>query len=233
MPYTARKHFDEDIARALAIHAEARAAANRSDVALDLARSAIVMAVGALDAYLCDAFIDLVARTLKHARDLNVAVPAYGSLAMPVGPLFGAYQQRANWGLRMSARALMEKDNMLRVSRIKDAVNPGLTSGHKLWEDVIVDYITLDRKRLTRIRSWEYHNLTGSRKSKARKAAAKQLLKRVGKIVQRRHDIVHNCDRPRSVPQRLTVAAAKSMVADVHDFVSILDDHIDRHRAYP
>lgn len=233
MPYTARKHFDEDIARALAIHAESRAAANRGDIAFDLARSAIVMAVGALDAYLCDAFIDLVARTLKHARDHNVAVPAYGNLAMPVGPLLGAYQQRANWGLRMSARTLMEKDNMLRVSRIKEAVNPGLTSGHKLWEDVITEYIALDRKRLTGVRSWEYHNLHASRKSKARKAAAKRLLKRVGEIVPRRHDIVHNCDRPRSVPQRLTVAAARSMVADVHDFVVVLDDHIDRHRAYP
>lgn len=150
------------------------------------------MAVGALDAYLCDAFIDLLARTLKHARAQNIAVPAYGNIAMPVGPLLGGYETRANWGLRMSARTLMEKDNMLRVSRIKDAVNPGLTTGHKLWDDVIEEYIALNRKRLTGIRSWEYAPLSGDRKAKARKAASRRILKRVGHIIQRRHDIVHN-----------------------------------------
>jgi hypothetical protein len=233
MPYTARKHFDEDIARAFALHGESAAATGRGDIAVDLARSAIVMAVGSLDAYLCDVFIDLLARTLKHARDQNIAVPAYGNVAMPVGSLLGGYETRANWGLRMSARTLMEKDNMLRVSRIKDAVNPGLATGHKLWDDVIAEYIALDRKRLTGIRSWEYNSLSGDRKAKAQKTAGKRLLKRIGDIIQRRHDIVHNCDRPRSAPQRLTTPGAKSMVTDVQSFVMILDKHIDDHRAYP
>jgi hypothetical protein len=54
----------------------------------------------------------------------------------------------------------------------------------------------------------------------------------MGDIVQRRHDIVHNCDRPKTAKQRLTLGQAKAMLADVHDFVKILDQHLDAHRIY-
>jgi hypothetical protein len=54
----------------------------------------------------------------------------------------------------------------------------------------------------------------------------------MGTIVQRRHDIVHNVDRPKSALQGLTPGQAKSMVRDVKDFITILDAHLDSHRAW-
>jgi hypothetical protein len=58
------------------------------------------------------------------------------------------------------------------------------------------------------------------------------LLWHIGTIIQRRHDIVHNCDRPRSAKQGLTIAAARKHLTDIEDFVTIPDAHIDMHRAY-
>jgi hypothetical protein len=49
----------------------------------------------------------------------------------------------------------------------------------------------------------------------------------IGVIVQRRHDIVHNCDRPRNAPQPLKVGSARNMLTDVGAFVEVTDTHID------
>jgi hypothetical protein len=152
---------------------------------------------------------------------------------MPVGPLIAEYQQRENWGLRMSARTLMEKDNVLQTWRIKELFNPALKRSHKLWGDLIESYIALNRKRLTGIDHSAYVGLSGERKQKATKKAIAVLLGRITEIIQRRHDIVHNCDRPKSAVQGLTLAAASKMLSDVQVFVQILDDHLDAHRAYP
>jgi hypothetical protein len=142
VPYTARKHFDDDIARAWAIHTQADAVASGDrPLSLDLARCSVAFGVGALDAYLCDAFVDCLARTLKSCRQTGTELPpAYAKLAMPVGPLLAQYQQRENWGLRMSARALMEKDNMLQVGGLRDLLNPALDSSGKLWHGLIAEY---------------------------------------------------------------------------------------------
>lgn len=232
MPTTARKHFDDDIGRAWAVHGLASGIEDR-ELAADIARSSVALAVGALDAYLCDAFVDSLARTLKTCRQQSRPVPsAYGKLMMPVGPLLGEYEHRENWGLRMSARALMEKDNLLQVGRLKELFNPALQPGHKLWENVVRDFIHLGRRRLTGIDAAGYAALSGVKRQKAGKVAASSVLRRIGEIVQRRHDIVHNCDRPKSAKQKLTLAAAKKMLSDIQAFVTILDDHLDAYRAY-
>jgi hypothetical protein len=54
----------------------------------------------------------------------------------------------------------------------------------------------------------------------------------MGEIVQRRHDIVHNCDRPKTAKQPMTLGQAKGMLVDVHDFVKVTDGHLDAHRLY-
>ena len=83
--------------------------------------------MGALDAYLCDAFADSLARAMKQCRRDGKALPAgYAKLAIPAGPLLSSYKVRPNWGLRMAARAMMEKDNMLQLGRLKDLLNPVL-----------------------------------------------------------------------------------------------------------
>lgn len=232
MPKTARTHFDEDMARAWSVHAQAVAVeATDGSLAADLGRMAVAFGVGAMDAYLCDAFTDTLARTLKASRAGKTALPGkYASLALPIGPLLTDYPVRENWGLRMAARAVMEKDNLLQVGRLKDLLNPALPSGKKLWEDLAASFADLDRKRLTGFRKSEYTKLTGAAKGQGTKKVSGAVLKRIGEIVQRRHDIVHNCDRPKTAKQPLSLSAAKKMLTDVHDFVLILDDHLEAHR---
>ncbi len=234
MPRPARKHFEEDISRAWRVHGQAVAVGSSDGpLAADLARCSVAFAVGALDAYLSDAFVDSLARVVKACRQNRAVLPAaYGKLEMPVGPLLAEYQQRENWGLRMSARALMEKDNMLQVGRMKELLNPALKPTGKLWDDLIIEYIHLDRKRLTGISAASYFSLSGKPKQDARRKVIAHLLKHLGEIIQRRHDIVHNCDRPKSAKQGLTIPAAQKKLTDVQDFVRILDDHIDKNRMH-
>lgn len=234
MPTTARAHFDDDIARAAAILAHARSIEPTNvPLATDLARSAIAFAVGALDAYLCDAFTDTLARCLRHCRTNSAPVPSgYAKLMLPVGPLVTAYAVRQNWGLRMAARAYMERDNLLQLSRLKDLFNPALPSGQKLWTDLAPAYVSLNRKRMTYYSLAEWGALTGPARGSAPKKVSECLLRRMGSIVQRRHDIVHNCDRPKYACQALTTGMAGGMLTDITSFIRILDDHIHAHRLY-
>jgi len=234
MPATPRSHFDDDISRAWALHANAVSAeSGDGPLALDIGRVAVAFGVGALDAYLCDAFTDTLARCLRSCRQNGHAPPdGYSKLELPIGPLMTDYAVRHNWGLRMAARALMEKDNLLRLSRLKDLLNPALPKGSKLWNDLAQEFVDLDRKRLTSFRRHEYASLTGSDKAKGPGKVSAAVLKRMGEIVQRRHDIVHNCDRPRTAKQGISLPQAKKMLIDVEDFVAVLDDHLDAHRRY-
>ena len=102
----------------------------------------------------------------------------------------------------------------------------------KLWDDVAQSFVDLDRKRLSGYRQAEYNRLAGQARAKAPKQVSAAVLRRMGEIVQRRHDVVHNCDRPKTAKQRITVSIAKKMLADIEDFITILDDHLEAHRLY-
>jgi hypothetical protein len=126
----------------------------------------------------------------------------------------------------------MERENMLQVGRIKETFNPTLAVGQKLWADILDDYTSLNRKRLTKHTASDISALSGDAATRARTEAAAALVARMTRIVQRRHDIVHNFDRPKSAPQGLTPGQAKAMVRDVKDFVTLLDTHLDHHRSW-
>ncbi len=234
MPLTPRSHFDDDIARAWGMHTLAvNTDPTDAPLAADVGRVAVGFGVGAMDAYLCDAFTDTLARCLKSCRQNGHAPPTgYGKLELPIGPLLTDYAARHNWGLRMAARALMERDNLLQLARLKDLFNPALPTGNKLWNDLAQDYVDLDRKRLTGIVKSDYAALTGQAKAHGPKKVSAAVLERMGEIVQRRHDVVHNCDRPKTAKQQLSLSKAKKMLTDIEDFVSILDDHLQGHRLY-
>lgn len=151
----------------------------------DVGRVSVAFGVGALDAYLCDAFVDTLARCLKSCRRNGHAPPTgYQRLELPIGPLMTDYPIRSNWGLRMGARALMEKDNLLQLGRLKDLFNPALPAGQQLWPDLAPQFIALNRKRLTGFRRNEYSALTGQDKSKGPKRVSSNVMKRIGEIVQ-------------------------------------------------
>jgi hypothetical protein len=75
MPSTALDHFGEDSARARAIvsHAAPLPTGTTAEQLLrsDLLRSAWMFAVGALDAYFCDAYTDIVAATIISKSRYN------------------------------------------------------------------------------------------------------------------------------------------------------------------
>ena len=82
---TAKTHFDEDTQRAkqLVEHANGLSAGCVKD---DICRSAWMLVVGASDAYFCDAYADLIARTLR-AKDKEPAIELperLGNLQVPV-----------------------------------------------------------------------------------------------------------------------------------------------------
>lgn len=233
MPSTPRAHFDDDFARAMAICTTAKAT-NSEPLRADLARSAVVFGVGALDAYLCDAFVDCLARTLKGCRRKSRALPeGYENLPLPAGPMLATtYKSRPNWGLRMAARAIMERENLQQVRRVRGLLNPALPKSRALWEDIGAEFVAVDRKRLTGITEQDFKKLPSKKRPGAQRAAASHTLTRIEAIVQRRHDIAHNCDRPRTSVQRMKPGTAANMLRDIEAFVSVLDSYLDQHRLY-
>ena len=186
-----------------------------------------------MDAYLSDAYVSLLVATLSAFREGSVAALPSGlhKETLPIGPLLARrYPARANWGLRMAARSRMDRENMLQITRVKEMFNPFLPAGEKLWNDLIASYAALGRKRLTLWTAAELAEVHGERLAGRRKESIATLLRRIGGIVQRRHDIVHNCDRPKVAIQAMSLGQGRGMVADVRDFVRILDSHLTTHR---
>lgn len=82
MPATALQHFQQDIdrARAIVAHANPLQLASPGEKLLrsDLLRSAWMFAVGALDAYYCDAYTDMIAATASSkSRQSAIALPEW------------------------------------------------------------------------------------------------------------------------------------------------------------
>ena len=82
MPGTALQHFQDDISRAGAIidHAHALPIGTAAEQTLrsDVLRSGWMFAVGALDAYFCDAYTDIVAATIiSKTRHPAMEVPEF------------------------------------------------------------------------------------------------------------------------------------------------------------
>src|SRR6266536_6503215 len=121
MPATPRQHFNQDIARASSIitHAAGLPAAAVA-VRDDILRSAWMLAVGAMDAYFCDAYVAVVVLTLR-AKSIQASVdvpPFIRSIRLPIGSMLAAYANRPNWRCRMAVRQMMERDSVLSLTRV-------------------------------------------------------------------------------------------------------------------
>ena len=128
MPSTALKHFREDIARAREIlsHANSlpRGSAAERSLRSDLLRSAWMFAVGALDAYFCDAYTDLIAATVSSkSRQPTIALPEFFyEIRFPIRAILEEYAN-PNWRWRMAARKMMERENVLSLATIQSLFN--------------------------------------------------------------------------------------------------------------
>lgn len=236
MPPTALKHFNEDMDRAKAILVLATNQPHGTPASRrirdDLFRSAWMFGVGALDAYFCDAYSDLVARTLqaKNKQSSFKLTGAVSKITFPVGAIFSTTKTRENWRWRSAARDLMEKDSVLSFYQIKSLINPFLSQGQKFLENEVIDSLIVQydaRQGLTGITRPEYRKLTGKQKSLARDAARKKIVQRIDSICQRRNDCIHNCDRPKQALQRIGASPCKYALRDIDLLVRFSDAHIE------
>jgi hypothetical protein len=235
LPATALQHFQQDIARAKAIVAHAAVLARTSDaerlLRSDLLRSAWMFAVGALDAYYCDAYVDIVAATASSKiRQPEIVLPEWVcDIKVPIRAVLEKYDNQ-NWRWRMAARKMMERENVISLKTIQTLFKRFFRPGHRFFHDLLDAWISHPKatKRLFGISHAEYLELIDEDKRKTRELARGQLEDRFREIFQRRHDCIHNCDRPKVKPQSLDkVNTVTKVIQDIEFLVHRSDEHIN------
>ncbi|MBW3760591.1 hypothetical protein GL264_07170 [Aeromonas jandaei] len=231
MTTTAYRHFGEDITRArdLKIHADTQIEPLRSD----LYRASWMLAVGAMDAYFCDAFADILAKVLlakSHQSNIKLN-DKIKSISLPISTLLSTQSQRSNWKWRVAARDLVEKDNVLSIKKIKELFNHIMDEGNKiLSQDMVEDWLLNKgaKQRLLGISPTNYRRLNQTDKNKKKKAMVDKVGERFSHIIQRRHDCIHTCDRPRNSLQTIGAIDVDKAIEDIEFLVSNLDPHINK-----
>ena len=235
VPATALQHFEEDIARARAIVAHAgllpRTNAAERLLRSDLLRSAWMFAVGSLDAYFCDAYTDLVAATASSkSRQPGITLPEWVyDIKVPIRAVLEQYDN-SNWRWRMAARKMMDRESVINLSTIQALFNKFFRKGRKFFRDLLDTWISRPdaKKRLFGVSQPAYLKMIDAEKHKARNTTSDQLEDRFRTIFQRRHDCIHNCDRPKMSPQRLDRGGTVlKVIQDVDYLVHRCDDHIN------
>ena len=224
---TARTHFDEDIRRAFDLrdHAVGLVAGRLKD---DLLRSAWTISVGAADAFYCDAYADLVSRTLR-AKSLQPSgrLPdRLGNLRIPVVAVLNSTN---SWQWRMAARELIEKESVLSIKEIKTLLNLFCRERHKLLtKDTIESWLvhTDARQRHFGMTRTAYNATAGVLRDRAKRTALEKFGKRIQILFQRRHDCIHNCDRPRLAIQRINSNATTKAIEDIRFLVERSCEHL-------
>jgi hypothetical protein len=276
VPVTALRHFDEDIERAKSIRDFARQIVAGSDELLegDLYRSAWMFAVGALDAYFCDAYTDVLARLLRaKTAEPSIAVPALTGVLIPIEVVLDSRSLRENWKWRMSARDLMSDKNILDIKVAKSYLNKmvdgpklvekdlilkwGNDSKSKRWfgseQPKVAPYLaakaaadtaqagiiglaaTAAASGLPADVAARDAAIAGAKtlKSTAESlrpnfALAQELLAtRFDELCDRRHDCIHNCDRPKVRPQSITHGSVTKAIADIEWLIQKVDDWLE------
>jgi hypothetical protein len=235
VPNTALKHFTEDISRARAIlkHADPLPEGTKAEKLLrtDLLRSAWMFAVGALDAYFCDAYTDVIAATISSkSRQPTLTLPEFVyDIKFPISVILEDYD-KANWRWRMAARKMMERENVLSLGTIQTLFNKFFREDRRFFGGVLHNWIqhAEARKRLFRVSGTDYSAMTPKDQDSARKSAKEKLEIRFKEIFQRRHDCIHNCDRPRVSPQLISTARiVLKVIEDVEFLVNRCNEHIN------
>lgn len=229
MPATALQYFKDDIARAEAICAHA-AKLPPTLLRADLLRSSWMFTIGALDAYFCDAYSDLVAATVSSkSRQPAVNLPGwFYEIKFPIRAILEDYVN-PNWRWRMAAQDMMDRENVLSLATVQRLFNKFFRKNHRLFGDVIDAGINHAdaKKHMFGTTTISYRALRGQPKEQAKKDAQEQLEDRFVELFQRRHDCIHNCDRPRRKPQSLASSSTVlKVIQDVEFLVNRCDEHI-------
>jgi hypothetical protein len=235
VPQTALQHFREDIGRARAIieHADGLTQGMPAEAMLrsDLLRSAWMFAVGAIDAYFSDAYADIVAATaLSKQRQPSITLPdSIQEIKVPIRAVLETYDAR-DWRWRMAARAMVDSTNFLSLESIQKSFNPFCRKGHRFFGDKLDEWVQhpAAKIRLFGMSADDYRALDSAGRADAMKNTVNgQFRDRYKEIFDRRHDCIHNCDRPRLTPQKLSRAATvERVVQDAEFLVQRCDEHI-------
>jgi hypothetical protein len=235
VPATALNHFQQDIARARVIvtHADLLPTTTPKEHLLrsDLLRGAWMFSVGALDAYFCDAYTDIVAAAvISKSRHPALNLPDFFyEIRFPVRAILEPYDANMNWRWRMAARKMMERENVLSLAMIQTLFNKFFRRGHRFFGDLMPAWVVHSgaRRRVFGITAARYNLMTPPQQRTADSDALARMEDRFAAIIQRRHDCIHNCDRPRISPQPLTAADVVSrVIEDVEFLVLRCDEHI-------
>jgi hypothetical protein len=226
---TAKLHFDEDIGRARSLHLHA-VQVQEDLLKNDILRSAWMLAVGASDAFFCDAYADLITRTLR-AKDLQPSGNLEGKLKNLKVPVSVFLSTRGGWRWRMAAREMMERESVLSIQQIKDLLNSFCRINNKiLTSETIVGWATHDqaRHRMFGCTRHQFNNLEGQNLNTQKKKSLDKLQKRMQSIFQRRHDCIHNCDRPRNALKRISADSTLKAIDDIDFVVNRCVEHLRR-----
>lgn len=219
---TARVHFDQDMARARALLAHS-GAIHTEVLADDILRAAWMLGVGATDAYFSDAYADLISRALR-AKDLQPAIQIpdrLNNLKVPVTAILR--QSTGGWRWRMAARELIEKENVLSLEKIKTLFNHFFRNSHRILKQDTIEVWILhpqSRVRLFGVSSSQYRSSNAHVKTQLRIRALEQFEEHFSQIFQRRHDCIHNCDRPRIALQPINSTSVRKTLEDIEFLVS-------------
>jgi hypothetical protein len=236
VPTTALNHFNQDIARARAIvaHAHPLPRTNPAEEMLrsDLLRSAWMFGVGAMDAYFCDAYTDIVAATIiSKSRHPAAKLPDFFyEIRFPIRAILEPYANNENWRWRMAARKMMERENVLSLPAVQTLFNKFFRKGHRLFRDRMADWIVHPnaKQRVFDITRAAFNVLAGEQRGQAIEDAQDQMEGRYRELFQRRHDCIHNCDRPKVSPQALHLSGTVlKVIQDAEFLVQRCDEHIN------
>lgn len=237
MSTTAKIHFDSDIQRSFELLEKARQmemAGDTGQLMKDIRGAALAFSVGAMDAYLCDKYVNCLSAALQAYSDESWrgAFPsAYAKQTLPIGEILDRTRaHRPNWGITMAVRSIMEKDNMYSLTRLEGAFNGILPDSQKLWQSIVPQLAALERKRFTLHVTSDLAGLSGKPLHDKQKEVVSNVKRRIGASVQFRHDWIHNCSRPKGAITTWTYGESRAAMNEVKSFVEIFDAHIEAYR---
>ncbi len=102
-----------------------------------------MFAVGAIDAYFCDAYTDIVAAALisKSRHQAAILPEFFYDIRFPIRAILEPYTNNENWRWRMAARKMMVRENVLSLSAIQGLFNKFFRKGHRFFQDRMADWI--------------------------------------------------------------------------------------------
>lgn len=193
-----------------------------------------MFSVGAIDAYFCDAYTDIVAATIiSKTRHPAMTLPNFFyEIKFPVRAIIEPDAVNTNWRWRMAARKMMERQNVLSLEQIRKLFNQFFRPTHKFFGEFVLEAWVVDpprgRKRLFGVARDAYSLLGDADRRAALKEAGNQMDERFRVIFQRRHDCIHNCDRPKTSLQLLQCGGTVfKVIEDVEFLVTRSDAHIN------